>query len=186
MDEFKNDQIGLVRPDVLIPQFDNMPEVLTSLPRWVNWNMEHKGGRWTKVPKHPDGYNVSVTNPDSLSTFAAVRAAYQKNPDKLSGVGYVLGEPITDEGRQGFVIAVDFDYCFTDGKPAPFVSEAVSYMRTYTEISPSGKGLRMFLLHPVQIDNRKVVIDGASREIYASKRYMTVTGHGKGKVRYVE
>ncbi len=171
------------RPTVLLPRFDNMPKALTALPRWVLWNYEPVNGRWSKIPKQPNGRNASSTNQSTWSSFEDVRAAYDS--EKHSGIGICLGAPFTVDGVERYIVGVDFDDCITDQQFAPFVKEAISDLRTYTEISPSGAGVRMFLLHDRLIKASKLTVDGASREIYSSGRYLTVTGHGKGQVRYV-
>ncbi len=173
-------------PIALSPQFGRIPRLLTQLgPRWVLWRYELKDGRFTKIPKLPNRKNASSTNSATWSDFDTARQAYEASPDYFSGAGIALGPPIKHEGKQMYLIGIDFDHCVEGKQLAPFVKEAKAYLDTYTELSPSGTGIRMFVLSDKLIETRKVTIDGNSREIYATARYMTVTGHGKGEVRHV-
>lgn len=173
-------------PKALKPKFDCIPAALTELgKRWVLWRYELKDGRFTKIPKQPNRQNASSTNPATWTDFATVRRTYEASPNYFSGVGIVLGPPIKNNGKEVYLIGIDFDHCVEGQKAAPFVKAARDHLNTYMELSPSGTGIRMFVLHDQPIETRKVTVDGCSREIYAKGRYMTVTGRGKGEVRHV-
>lgn len=169
------------RPTPLTPIFDNTPSILTAQPHWVLWKYELKDGKWTKVPKRTNGSNASTTNPATWHTFASVRAAY--HPDIFDGVGIVLtGKPLAN---WLYLIGIDFDYCLTDGVLDDAPSKAIAMLNTYCEISPSGEGIRLFLLHDKPTPARKNKVAGKSREIYSSGRYLTVTGHIVGQPKEV-
>jgi putative DNA primase/helicase len=172
----------IVRQTPLTPIFENIPNILTEQPNWVLWNYALKDGKYTKVPKQTNGSYASTTNPSTWSTFDAVRTAYR--PDKFDGVGIVLtGKPLAN----GFyLIGMDFDHCIVDGVLDDAPLKAVDSLNTYWEISPSGEGIRLFLLHDKAIPARKTNIDGKSREIYSNGRYLTVTGHIQGEVNEVQ
>lgn len=169
------------KPTPLAPIFDNLPGTLTTQPSWVLWSYALKDGKWTKVPKQPGGYNASTTNPATWSTFVDVCAAYR--PEIFNGVGIVLtGKPLAN-GL--YLIGMDFDHCVTDGVLDDDPHKAVEFLDTYCEISPSGEGIRLFLLHDKPTPARKNNVAGKSREIYSSGRYLTVTGHTIGKAKEV-
>lgn len=170
------------RPIPLAPIFENFPSILTAMPSWVMWRYELKDGKWTKVPKQPNGSNASTTNPATWSTFDRVRAAYR--PEKFDGVGIVLtGKPL-DNGL--YLIGLDFDHCLAGGLLNEGPRKAVEKLQTYCEISPSGEGIRLFLLHDKIIPACKTnKADGNSREVYSSGRYLTVTGHTFGQPKEV-
>ncbi len=173
-------------PVALTPRFDCIPRALTELgARWVLWRYEPKEGGFAKIPKQPNRKNASSTNSATWSDFDTARKAYEAAPDYFSGVGIILGPPIKRDDKTAYLIGIDFDHCVEGKQLAPFVREAKAYLDTYTELSPSGTGIRMFVLSDQLVETRKVKIDGNSREIYATARYMTVTGHGKGEVRHV-
>ncbi len=107
----------------------------------------------------------SSTDPGTWSSYE--EAAEYATRNGLPGVGYAL------DGK-GEHSGVDLDGCrdLDSGKLQPWAQVAVDFGETYTEYSPSGRGLRFFVKG--QIDGRK--IDAAQVEIYAGGRYLTVTG----------
>lgn len=161
------------RPTPLAPIFDNLPAALTAQPSWVLWSYALKDSKWTKVPKQPGGSNASTANPATWGSFNTVRTAY--HPNKFDGVGIVLtGKPLTN-GL--FLVGLDFDHCLADGVLDDAPRNAVDQLDTYCEISPSGTGIRLFLLHDKPTPACKKNVAGKSREIYSGGRYLTVTGH---------
>lgn len=171
----------MTRPIPIIPKFDNFPAILTAQPSWVLWSYALKDGKWTKVPKQPGGHFASTTNTATWSTFDAVRAAYQLG--EFDGVGIVLtGEPLDNEL---YLIGMDFDHCLTNGVLDDEPRKAVELLKTYCEISPSGEGIRLFLLHDNPTPACKKNVAGKSREIYSGGRYLTVTGHVFGQPKEV-
>ena len=171
----------MTKPTPLTPDFGNFPALLTKLPNWVLWCYTLKEGKYTKVPKQPNGPNASTTNPATWCSFDAARAAYARG--WFDGLGIVLtGKPL-DEGL--YLIGMDFDHCLSAGVLDEAPQQAIDRLNTYAEISPSGEGVRLFLLHDKAIPARKTNVNGKSREVYASGRYLTVTGHCIGQPKEV-
>jgi putative DNA primase/helicase len=172
---------AMTRPIPLRPNFDGFPLTLTAQSTWVLWCYMLKDGKYTKVPKQPSGNNASTTNPATWSAFDSVRTAYLRGG--FDGVGIVLTGNSLANGL--YLIGLDFDYCFIDGELDDASRQAIDLLDTYSEISPSGEGIRLFLLHDKPIQARKNKVDGKSREIYSSERYLTVTGHAIGEAKEV-
>ncbi len=171
----------ITRPVPLIPNFDGFPAILAAQPNWVLWCYVFKEENWTKVPKQPNGVLAKTNDPATWSTFSHVRAAYQRGG--FDGVGIVLtGEPL-DNGL--YLIGLDFDHCLTAGELDVDPQKAVDRLDTYSEISPSGEGIRLFLLHDKPTQVRKLKVAGKSREVYSTGRYLTVTGHTIGAAKEV-
>ena len=169
------------RPVPLTPNFDNIPPVLSAQPNWVMWCYMLKDDKYTKVPKQTGGSNASTTNPATWQTFDSVRTAYQRGG--FDGVGIVLtSKPLNN---RLYLIGMDFDHCLTNGVLDDDPRKAVDRLDTYSEISPSGNGIRLFLLHDKPITAKKINVDGKSREVYSTSRYLTVTGHALGQPREV-
>jgi putative DNA primase/helicase len=85
-----------------------------------------------------------------------------------AGPGYVL---VAGDG----IVGVDLDKCRDPetGAVEPWAWDFVERLQTYTELSPSGRGLRLFAhggLPPYGRRRDRV-------EIYDSARFLTVTGH---------
>ena len=147
---------------MLCPDFSAMPAELRSVPRWVVW----KG---PKVPYNATTTNstASVTDPSTWATFDQAQTAYEEGG--YSGVGFVLA----GDG----IVGVDLDKCVQSGEPAPAALGLLDRVGCkYIELSPSGTGLRGFG-YGDNITGRRGQLDGVNVELYASKRYLTVTGH---------
>ena len=146
---------------MLPPDFSAIPGELCRVPRWVVW----KG---PKVPYCATAANstASVTEPSTWATFDQTQTAYEEGG--YQGVGFVL----SGDG----IVGVDLDKCVQSGEPAPAALGLMDRIGCkYIEISPSGTGLRGFG-YGDNITGRRGQLDGINVELYASKRYLTVTG----------
>jgi putative DNA primase/helicase len=86
----------------------------------------------------------------------------------LSGVGFVFAE---DDPFAG----IDLDHCRDSetGAVAPWAQKIVDALDSYTEVSPSGTGLHIFVKATLPgRNNRKGPV-----EMYESRRYFTLTGN---------
>lgn len=150
-----------------------IPEDLKQTTRWAPWRAvwNEKRGKWDKVPHRADNPNfgLSTAKPDQWFTFEAAVGALRRNPDKFAGLGYCITNP------HGLVM-VDLDACVDeDGLPAQWAADIALRLDSYTEISPSGRGLRIILRGAVPFDwnNHDIGI-----EVYGGHepRFLTVTG----------
>ncbi|MGI4846834.1 MAG: AAA family ATPase [Janthinobacterium lividum] len=149
-----------------------IPQSLKDQRRWAPWRavLNEKKQKYDKVPHRADRpeFGISTQKPEQWFTYEVALAAYRKNPDKFAGIGYVM------TGAHG-VIGVDLDRCVTDGVIAAWAAEVVTKLDSYTEISPSGRGLRILSFGEVPSDwnNHEIGI-----EIYGGNeaRFLTVTG----------
>jgi primase-polymerase (primpol)-like protein len=70
-------------------------------------------------------------------------------------------------------VAVDLDACVYEEGIEDTTAQIIADLGSYTEISPSDRGLRILLTCPEFHDNaRREAI-----EVYSHSRYVTVTGH---------
>lgn len=100
---------------------------------WINWNKEMKDGKPDKIPKRSDGQgNAKPDDPSTWHTFAEVDAVR----NHFDGIGIMLNNKI---------LGVDIDHCIINGEVSPEVAAFIEKARTYTEISPSGTGLHVYL-----------------------------------------
>lgn len=158
---------------------DRIPKQLTDLNRWVPWRagQPNEFGKFSKVPISPKtGRPISANDPTNWLSFADACAAYDRG--ECSGIGIALSEQpaIQTEGHPVYLVAIDLDNC---GERMGAVKEHWEQLgRPYVEVSPSGKGIRMFGLSKVLLKGGNA---GAGRELYAAGRFMTVTGNaGRG------
>lgn len=151
------------------PRPDNIPEFLQRKP-CATWTAEPKDGqpgKFNKAPRHPvTGIKVGANNPDNFGTFEQAVAALESG--KYSGIGVLL----TGDDS---LVGIDIDNYETTFEQMPQVKAWVGKARkagAYCEVSPSGKGLRLFIGGKLPNGGRK----SGSLEIYARGRYLTVTG----------
>lgn len=155
------------------------PELLSNLQGWLVWKYEtpdkSRSKKPLKVPYYVTGGrrrgdNGTQEDRSKLTDFATA-LSYAKN-NKFDGVGLAL---MPEFG----ITAIDFDNCVDDltGDIDADVLQAVQ--NTYTEISPSGNGIRAFV--KAQLGNHKSGTDTAKGqfgfELFDSKGYVTFTGN---------
>jgi hypothetical protein len=149
------------------PALDGIPVALTALHQWVLWKAEQKPkGGMNKIPYQPNGRKASSTDSETWSDFGTVWSAYEEDPDAYAGIGFV----ITD--RDHF-IGGDLDHCHNaeTGELTAQAKRIIDALETYSEVSPSGTGVR-FLGHGEQ--TRSFLGNGI--EVYTAGRYLTITG----------
>ena len=154
----------------IFPQ--NIPADLRAIPHWLNWKWEQRPDKstgelkWTKPPYQPNGSLAKSVDPGTWATFDLALTAYEKG--SFSGIGFVLTK---DDDFAG----VDLDHCvdLESGAIEPWAMKIVHELDSYTEISPSGAGLRIFLYAKLPPKDRKI----GNFECYESGRYLTVTGN---------
>ena len=126
---------------------DNISGLLKSLDNWVIWEGydEQPDGKFKKRPVHPSGgYPINAL--DLINHLSFEGALKSHNNGVGDGLGIVLtGKPVetSDDGVPLFLVAVDLDSINERSEMARGVS---TKLRTYREISPSGRGLRLMAL----------------------------------------
>jgi hypothetical protein len=162
-----------LKPTMVPFDGSRIPQALKALPRWTPWKAvwNEKRGKFDKIPfsaRQPQ-YGISTANPDKWSDWARASACLEANPGVFQGLGLCL------TGITGFV-GIDIDGCIKDGVLAPWALDIIRDADSYTEVSPSGNGLRIFVLGEQANDwnNHEVGI-----EVYGGNdaRFLTVTGH---------
>ncbi|MCE5239795.1 phage/plasmid primase, P4 family [bacterium] len=154
--------------DALAVLLTSIPEALKQRRAWVCWRYETRGGKQTKVPyiAQPGPLRKARSNtPDTWRPFTeAVRQA-----PRFDGIGVMLSDDLA---------GADLDNSLDDGgKLKPWAEEIVRELDSYTETSPSGKGVKVFFFGEVPPGgNRKKLLDG-ELESYSRGRFFTVTGN---------
>lgn len=150
----------------------NTPNDLKELVGWVCWNYEkNKDGKPTKVPyRASDGQRASSMNPDDWCTFDEACSAFESW--KYTGIGFVFAEA---DG----LVGVDLDGCVgADGALTPEAKAIVEELDSYTELSPSGTGVKIFMrgVKPGSRCRTGKIAGMEGIEVYGGGRYFTVTG----------
>lgn len=179
------------KPTMKEPRTSELPMTLIQTAAFCNWQYYWKDSeaRWTKVPVNPrTGGFAESNNRDTFSTLDDAVAFMKNHPDHGLGVG------VFDD-----LCAIDIDNCVDDqGNPSPLGIDIIATMNTYTELSPSGRGIRiLFTASDFAYDKGKYYIlnSGTSKdgtqleplngvqqklEVYvagATSKFVTVTGN---------
>jgi len=144
---------------------EKIPQELKDHPQWVVWKWEERAGKATKPPYDPKtGKRASHNNPLTWGTFNDAVKALKRGFD---GIGFVFTE---DDPFCG----IDLDDCRdpVSGKIATWALKIIKEFDSYTEVSPSKTGLKIFLKGKLPSGGIKT----KHVEVYDRLRYFTVTG----------
>lgn len=155
-------------------QLNNIPQPLRVYDKWCVWRRETRDGKQTKIPYCPDDIQrrAESDKPETFAPFAKAIAACK------NGVFSGLGIGIFDD-----LAAVDIDNCIAEnGELSPMARDIVKRMDSYTERSPSGRGIRIIFKAPrFEYDRDKYYINNRNNglEVYiagCTRRFVTITG----------
>ncbi|MDD4494143.1 MAG: AAA family ATPase [Eubacteriales bacterium] len=153
----------------------NIPQNLKSDGHFCVWKHEKgNNGRMTKVPYNPKtGGYAQANNIDTFSDFHTAYAAFTKGGYDGLGVGIFNG-----------IGAIDIDDCIVDGAFSDMATDIIGRLGSYTELSPSGKGIHIIFTvsdgfvydkESYYINKHKLGL-----EVYvsgATSKYLTITGN---------
>ena len=138
-----------------------VPTHLDELKRRPQW-VAHRAKR--PIAPHT-GRAASSTDPATWSTYDEATALV--NAGRADGIGFVLtdGDPYA---------CIDLDNCRDpeSGEINPDARAIVEALNSYSEVSPSGTGLHIWVVATIPGKRNRT----EHVEMYATKRYMTVTG----------
>jgi primase-polymerase (primpol)-like protein len=167
------------KPEPLSPRYSCMPEILKTARIWVVWDYVLIDGRWAKVPFCAQFSNPSVEYasqhigrvgwwPRARSNSTATWATWEdvmSVAHLFAGVGIMVCKG---------VCGVDLDKCLDpDGTLDDWAAKVVDDLDAYTELSPSGRGLRILTLASKPGDRCR----SGQIEMYVNTRFLTLTGH---------
>ncbi len=122
------------KPSTKFTDGAKIPAYLWQNGKFCLWKYENRDGkRWTKVPYQPKAtkYGAASTNP---AHFTDINTALD-NAKGFDGIGL---------GIFGDIGAIDIDHCINEGGELSQLAQTViETMDSYTEYSPSGKGIRI-------------------------------------------
>ena len=120
----------------------NVPPELLDGKRLVCWRLAMRNGKATKPPVDPyTGRDAEADNPATWSPVADALDYYIKHSDEIHGVGRVIA---TGDGYVG----IDFDNCLDENAnliPNTLAAKWLPILNSYTERSPSGRGVKVWL-----------------------------------------
>ena len=153
-----------------------IPDRLTECEQWICWQEVERDGKPTKVPikpYHTSGTsNASATDPATWRDLQSALEFHQSDRVDTDGIGFVFASETS-------IVGVDLDDCRdpATGDLTDWAGDIVDRLDSYTEVSPSGRGVHVLLegeLPPGR--NRRGDV-----EMYDEARFFTVTtDHVKG------
>jgi predicted P-loop ATPase len=164
---------------------------LADVPRWVMWKNIKRNGKLTKVPYDPrTGREAKANDPTTWATRTDAETAL---PSKLDDGGGGVGIELGDLGNGLAIGGLDLDSCRrADGTFEPWAIEIMTLVPSYTEVSPSGTGAKIYFGYKTALlamlrssmgsskwgKTFKRVGDGhpPAIELYLGHRYFAVTG----------
>jgi len=163
-------------PTWLAPRIETIPAELRALS-WVLWRAEPRDGdKPAKVPYRAAEPSVraSSTDPATWATFEDATEAYAALVDlpadprrgPVAGIGVVLT-------AAAGIACIDLDRVIdVEGRLDARAETIVERCDSWAEVSPSGTGLHIFVQGRIER-----ALKGPQIEVYASERYICVTGH---------
>ena len=155
------------KPKAMPVMAENIPEELKSGKQFICWKWELIGGRWTKPLYHPRGHHAKSNDPTTWVGFDEALAACTTG--KFDGIGRCFTK--VDK-----FTAFDLDKCrLSDGSAAPWAKKIIDGLASYSEITPSSNGFRVW----VKAEKPGQRSGKGNIEIYdkTSKRYLCLTGN---------
>lgn len=150
--------------------------------RFVNYKIVVKGSRKTKIPYTINNTPASSTDPDTWSTYDDVAMALDNGSNRFDGYGIIF----KPDQR---LVGIDIDHCMMDGKiqheQKKVIEKLIKEADTYTEVSPSGEGLHLFLIIEEKEGLDTTIHKKAPYEVYTQGRYFTVTENSYGEPKLV-
>lgn len=151
---------------------NSIPEPLRASPQWVLWRYgePRSDGKRAKPPVDLRGRMIDPHKPEHWLEFSEAQAALQEEGGLFAGLGFVLSadDPFT---------CIDLDNCLdAQGRATPEAQALVDRFNSYTEVSPSGRGLHIWVTGRLARACKRGHI-----ELYDRARYMTMTGKPYGK-----
>src|SRR5215210_990859 len=148
----------------VMPQ--NIPSTLKQLDQWAAWRWESREGKWTKPPLNPSTGRYARNN-DPATWGGLDEALRRMRNDRLPGVGFMFHP---NDGLAG----TDLDDCRNPhtGEVEPWAMEIVRGLDSCTEVSPSQRGLKVFVRGELPPGRRRK----GRIEMYDRARFFTTTG----------
>ncbi len=166
---------------------DGIPEELKAGQQWVCWRLEWRvskkdKGKWNKVPTDPKtGNNAKADGDKSPEKSAAARATWgtfeqaysrhRKYPEVEVGIGFQFA---ADDPFAGVDLDDAVDPTTNDLKP--WAAAIVKDFNTFTEVSPSGTGVKLYLRGKKPGTECKKAYHSGVIEMYDHGRFFAMTG----------
>lgn len=146
---------------------EKVPQQLKDLEQWILWR--YVGDDRRKTPFQPDGSHAKANDPSTWRTFEVCARSFNVKRDAGLGFEFSADDPF---------VGIDLDNCRENGETKVWAKEVIKRFDTYTEVSPSGNGFKLWCAgdSPFKTGKRIVIEEPERIEIYSTGRYFAVTG----------
>ena len=154
------------KPRNLAIQEQHIPEEIKEQRKWICWKWEKKNGNWTKPPYNFINGSLAQSNNSNTWGFYQDAMKMAQTPE-YDGVGFMISK---DDPYCG----VDWDDCRDPetGEIKDDILEKVLSFNSYTEISPSKKGLKTLIKGTLPGGGHH----GKEIGVFNNTRYFCITG----------
>ena len=138
---------------------------LKSFPQWVCFTP-------AKKPINPQtGYGAKANDASTWASYDLARKRWASDKGQYAGIGYEFR-------KEQKITGIDLDKCIDEeGNITPWARAIVERLNSYTEYSPSGRGLHIWVQGDIP-ENIGPDPTGTTRiEMYDQARYFTITGN---------
>jgi len=145
-----------------------VPSGMADRKQWVAWKYVQKDekGKPDKMPYTMQGKMSGWQNISSLTHGNYEEAVKFKSKGGYDGIGFVFT-------KDDPFVFIDLDNCFEGGKPNELAQKVLELAgNTYSEVSPSGKGLHIFGIGTLE---KALKPSHGKFEVYPHGRFSTVT-----------
>ena len=154
-----------MKPPIMDVKISSIPMELRQQPKWICWKWEERKGKMTKpLYNFKTNQYAKSNDPTTWGDFMSAYKAYKTG--KYDGVGFVLTE---DDNYAG----IDWDDCLSDGNILNGVRDEILRINSYTEISPSGNGMKTLIKGKLPGKGHHSKTLG----VFDQLRYFCITGH---------
>lgn len=156
-------------PEKSVVLASSIPQELHAYPQWVCWCSVERGPdkKPDKRPLNPRTLrNAGVHWTNTWTTFDHAYSVYLARAGQgVNGIGFVLtpDDPF---------VAIDLDNCVQADDIEPQATHVVQRLASYSEVSPSGAGLRIL----VACEDFEGNVRRPKIEVYSHSRFVTLTG----------
>lgn len=167
-----------MKPLLIRPNFQNIPYELQDINNWILWKSVQRDGKETKIPWSVYDEAAKTNDPKTWGSFESAVMRYE--PSTHAGIGFVFSQGCGYAG-------IDLDSCRNPVtlEMADWAMEWIDKFNSYTEVSPSGTGVKIWVKTNLDLTGINSKIDappmpGCKKkpgiEAYTKGRYFAMTG----------
>jgi putative DNA primase/helicase len=150
-----------------------IPSELNALRQFVFWRYADRDGpKPSKVPITAWGRKAKTNDSEHWSHYSYLQELLQKQPEFADGIGFVFT-------KEDPFCGIDLDNIWiSDATETPIWAQQIRerFHDTYTEESPSGKGLKIWCRAELPGAGREWTVGQGAVEFYDRGRFFAITG----------